>query len=551
MSSNTNSNTKKKRRVGSDNDCASGEHGMDCTVHQELNDIKSTMNEMMEHTRLQTQNMTNMMHMMKCMQGEITSLRNKNDGMEKLMQKTLTKCDNLENMLLERFDSMDDNQNIISDDMNSRFDDVDKKQKYHEVLLRNQQWKYSAPRPPQEYWNTIDDDEADSVEQFLSQIKQRTEQMRYGTGDGVVIIRVNHPYTYNEAFLPHWKEFANALEQYQYHLKCLPKDSETKLYLHDMELPNEVLELLSKALESTYFNRLVLENNVFGQCGIDFALKYLKSNCILKKFFVYDNPFENMKDIKQLCQTVEEHPSIETLAFCGCCSEGVDGYEVLKMVMNAGKYKLKVIDLSNNNISTGGDTFVSEFLSSNHMLATLCLRYNQFDDNDAVMMANALNYNTHLRTLDLRGNSKMKRAGWEALRKAEFDGTSLNSAADSNHTCCIGYPSGDSEIRGLDTTEMNGNLAFDQTFNERSARQKKVYSVLSSRNRNCSNVGHFDDIPVELLPDMLSTIQQYSEYHSENSEMSQDTNDVNPLSLVFEVCRYWDKSIAVYELLSS
>ena len=43
MSSNTNSNTKKKRRVdegGSGG--AAGEHGMDCTVHQELNDIKST-----------------------------------------------------------------------------------------------------------------------------------------------------------------------------------------------------------------------------------------------------------------------------------------------------------------------------------------------------------------------------------------------------------------------------------------------------------------------------------------------------------------------------
>ena len=85
MSSNTNSNTKKKRRVGSDNDCASGEHGMDCTVHQELNDIKSTMNEMMEHSRLQTQNMTNMMRMMQGMQGEITRLTEKCIEMKYIM----------------------------------------------------------------------------------------------------------------------------------------------------------------------------------------------------------------------------------------------------------------------------------------------------------------------------------------------------------------------------------------------------------------------------------------------------------------------------------
>ena len=60
---------------------------------------------------------------------------------------------------------------------------------------------------------------------------------------------------------------------------------------------------------------------------------------------------------------------------------------------------------------------------------------------------------------------------------------------------------------------------------------------------------------------MLRSIQKYSEYnvlHDEDdaeddvySPCSQGINDVNPLSLVFEVCRYWDKSLAVYELLSS
>ena len=86
MSSNTNSNTKKKRRVdegGSGG--AAGEHGMDCTVHQELKDIKSTMNEMMEHSRLQTQNMTNMMRMMQGMQGEITRLTEKCIEMKYIM----------------------------------------------------------------------------------------------------------------------------------------------------------------------------------------------------------------------------------------------------------------------------------------------------------------------------------------------------------------------------------------------------------------------------------------------------------------------------------
>ena len=169
-----------------------------------------------------------------------------------------------------------------------------------------------------------------------------------------------------------------------------------------------------------------------------------------------------------------------------------------------------------------------------------------------------MKYNTNLRVLDVTNNN-LTRTGWGVLRKAEFDDTSLNSAADSNHSCAIWYPSGDDEIQGFDTSEMNGRYDSENNFDERKVKEKKVYSILSSRNRNCSNVGHFDDIPVEILPDMLRSIQQYSEYNvlddeddaEEYSPCSQDINDVNPLSLVFEVCRYWDKSLSVYELLSS
>ena len=44
-----------------------------------------------------------------------------------------------------------------------------------------------------------------------------------------------------------------------------------------------------------------------------------------------------------------------------------------------------------------------------------------------------------------------------------------------------------------------------------------------------------DDVPVEFLPD-----------HTPR----QDIHDVNPLSVVYEVCRYWEKSLAIYELLN-
>ena len=561
MSSNT-SDAKKRRKVGGDNECASG--GRKVSVHEELKDIKTTMNEMMEHNRVQTENMTNMMRMMQGMQGEITRLTEKCDRMGKsidTMRRTQkTQYSNMTYDMKSQFDGMGDRFDIVEDKLNYHED----KQAYLEVLIKNQKWKYTLSRPSQEYWINVDHPEDEAAEEFLKDIRQCTEKMRYGTGDDGDdydgCVEIDAQLSYNEEFLPQWKEFADALKQYQYCLKCLPKDTDdynyTLFQLCGMELSDTVIDLLSNALESTYFRQFTLQENHFERKGIEFALKYVKSNCILKKFGLYSNPIDDIKDTKQLCKIVKEHPSIEELALHGCRGEGVDGYEMLQMIMNSGKTKLYVINLSGNNISTGGDTFISDFLTNKPMLEALILHGNQLNDNDAIAIASALKYNTNLRVLDVMNNN-LTRTGWRVLRKAEFDDTSLNSAADSNHTCSVRYPSGDDEIQGLDTSEMNGRHDSEHDFDERKVREKKVYSVLSSRNRNCTNVGHFDDVPVELLPDMLKCIQQYSNYHIEEdtgeyltSPCSQDINDVNPLSLVYELCRYWDKSLAVYELLS-
>ena len=93
----------------------------------------------------------------------------------------------------------------------------------------------------------------------------------------------------------------------------------------------------------------------------------------------------------------------------------------------------------------------------------------------------------------------MTNVGREALSNALFDKTSLNSAADSNHTCIIG---------GNNIGRVNGDIETNNLYCPVSLGEKKVYSILSERNRILSNVDHFnDDMPVELLPHMLNTIE--------------------------------------------
>jgi len=184
-----------------------------------------------------------------------------------------------------------------------------------------------------------------------------------------------------------------------------------------------------------------LERNNLGQNGIDFALSYLKSNPILKRFAVWHNQINDMADINKLCEIVQSHPSIEILELPGTKGTDVNGYKMLEMIMNAGRSNLDSIDLSNNNISTGGGTYISDFLTTNPILGSLFLDGNSLNDRDALVIAKALKYNTNLGFLDLTGNNGISKRGWLALRKAEFDDTSLNAIADCNHTCNIRYPS--------------------------------------------------------------------------------------------------------------
>lgn len=264
------------------------------------------------------------------------------------MQKDITrltqKCDRME----RDNNRLEITVNRVEDTLEDSQREVIKKQKYHDKLLQNQGWEYSAPHPSDEYWE--DAEGSDVVESFLKQIKQRTMEMRYDNNqDGY--IKIDASILYHWELLPHWKEFAKALEQYSFFLNhsVHNKDNST-LRLIDMDLPPDVVYMLSNALESTHFKHFVLKDNNFGQNGIDFALKYLKTNNVIEDFTLINNTINNMNDINKLCQIVETHPSIDNLALDNCKGADINGYEMLTRIMSAGKNKLEVIDLSNNHI---------------------------------------------------------------------------------------------------------------------------------------------------------------------------------------------------------
>jgi len=531
------SNTK-KRRVGDDTPAAETENN-----NNELIAIKSTMNELVHQNRTQNENIANMLQLMKTMQSEMKDMQGEITQLRK-------KCDDV--------------HTEVSSVVTNRFDMLDNKQKYHEVILKNQKWTFPTIAHSLEYRSSLGQHEIAEVTKFLKQVEFYTRKMRYGTASGQIALQVYNEspdfLRYNKELLPYWKEFASAVEQHQHYLNCMPNNEPKTLHLYNIELSEDVLDLLAKAFKPIQFGKFVLRRNNFGQRGIEFALDYLESNNKCNTFGLMQNAVSNMHNhINRLCEIIKQHQSIKTLALRDMTRVGgmINGYEMLRMLMTAGKEQLSAIDLSGNEISTGGDTFISDFLAGkNYALKNLVLKSNQLDDNDAMAVASALKHNTNLRELNISSNN-LTNLGWEALGKAVFDKTSLNTAADSNHKCHIDFPDGDEIIDII--RNSNGKTLWCPS----KLRRKKVYSILSARNRNCLNVDHFDEgMPVELLPDMLRSIQKYAGYHNADSNSlpdntfrppppPRDSQDVKPLSVMFEILQRWDKSLAVFEALSS
>lgn len=84
--------------------------------------------------------------------------------------------------------------------------------------------------------------------------------------------------------------------------------------------------------------------------------------------------------------------------------------------MTAGASKLKGIDFSSNGITTGGSTFIADFLATNPILEQLVLESNRLDDEDAESIAGALKHNTNLRYLVMQAMAYQHQGGMHCAR---------------------------------------------------------------------------------------------------------------------------------------
>ncbi len=428
---------------------------------------------------------------------------------------------------------------------------MDRSLRYHEMLIRNQKWEYSARVYARDILlrANYDADEADYIYETYHELKKDTEAMRRGdfprTNNFQNMKEVSlctndedHSFDHtdiNNELSPHWREFAAALKQFKPAFDMLlPDDCETRITFGYVQLNREITELIQEALANIPFKTLSLEYTYRIHGGMSTIARIMKNNKYLQKLDMFEVQDMDGNDVAELSSAIHRHPSVMDVTIMDCFSYGGLGNEMLRTLLRTDELKIEKLNMPSNDISSVETTLLPDFLATNPRLKELDLTTNKFDDNDAALIANALRSNTTLRHLIISENC-ISEVGEEALRVAVRNESSLNSVADSNHNCII-----ESE------DSINGNESDSRKIN----RARKIYALLSSRNETMSNVQHFGDIDVKLLPNILETVQKYSNttyVFSNTTRVWESRVYVKALSIVYEVMRRWDKVSPLYK----
>ena len=434
---------------------------------------------------------------------------------------------------------------------------MDKTLKYHEMLIRNQKWEYPVPLYTINELvdsNSLPVAEAVHISQTSELLKDIVEDLRRGdfpevVGDpcriqdrGILLAPVTFEdvqpdmdeYVDYQLMYPHWREFAAALRQFKPAFDVQPDDCDTFITFSKFQLNSGATRLITEALTNMPFKKFTFQYNNCFHGGMSTTTALIDSNKCLHKLLFLRIQYMDSNDIDVLADTIRHHPSLVDVSFSECFGDRF-GDEMLASLLTNNDLKLERLSMRGNELLGYEPTDhnvcerLSNYLAANPRLKELNLERNQLNDNDASLIANALRSNTTLRYLYLEGNH-ITIDGFFVLHRSLYDESSLNSAADSNHTCLRIETDPMSAMNNRDVPEDN--------------RAWKIYTVLIKRNETISSVvQHFGDIDIKLLPNILQAVQKYSLMNDRNPCRA------NALTIVYEIMRRWDKVSPLYQTL--
>jgi hypothetical protein len=159
--------------------------------------------------------------------------------------------------------------------------------------------------------------------------------------------------------------------------------------------------------------------------------KLVEQSVDLETLVMVQNPINDMNAALSLSGVLKLHPSIRHVDMSDC-NLGNDP-EILSVILQSDVEDLEIAD---NNINSLGAIKIAEYIESNTSMMCLRLYGNLLNDDDAVIICQALQENYKLYFLQIYWNN-FTSVGVKALFSSIFDSSSLNAIADSNHALII------------------------------------------------------------------------------------------------------------------
>jgi hypothetical protein len=173
--------------------------------------------------------------------------------------------------------------------------------------------------------------------------------------------------------------------------------------ISNVELKKERLAALVDIFRSgratnsnTVFN---FENANICNEGIVYLSKLVDISDELQYFYLFHNPIDNMESARCLSRSLKSHTRINQL-FLTHCDLG-SSPEILSVILQSD---VKWINLDNNNIDSLGAVKIAEYLEGDPPIHRIDLDHNQLNDDDAILISQALKRNTNLNTICLYTN---------------------------------------------------------------------------------------------------------------------------------------------------
>jgi hypothetical protein len=224
--------------------------------------------------------------------------------------------------------------------------------------------------------------------------------------------------------------------------------------------------------------------------GIVWLSKLVDVSSNLQEFCLHHNRIDNMDSARCLSRTLKSLSGITHLWLTHCDLGSTP--EILSVILQSD---VKNIFMDNNNIDSLGVVKIAEYLEGNPPppIKQLSFNHNLLNDNDAILMSQALKRNRNLSHLHLERNN-ITSIGVKAILSCVFDSSSLNAISESNHTLerMIFF-----DDKNSFSHKLEGCIGILLELD----RAQKISLALQDKD---SLLQYLANVPVGLIPDVLA-----------------------------------------------